>query len=304
MKAETTLVIMAAGIGSRYGGGVKQLEKVGPNGEVLMQYSIYDAVKAGFDNVVFIIRREIEKDFWALIGEKAECLLGKDHVHCVYQELSDIPKVEGYESLLAQRQKPWGTGQAILACKGIVTTPFAVINADDFYGRDAFEKVHDYLVEHANDQGKYCMAGFILKNTLSENGAVTRGVCQVNDQMELSSICETKNIVLKNGKANASGKELDMNAHVSMNMWGLTPEFINVLSDGFEAFLKTQKPGDTGEYLLPTIIGELLEKGKISVRVLETKDRWFGVTYAADKAAVVNDIAELIENGRYPEKLF
>lgn len=304
MKVKTTLVIMAAGIGSRYGGGVKQLEKVGPNGEVLMQYGIYDAVKAGFDDVVFIIRRDIEKDFWSLIGEKVERLLGKDHVRCVYQELSDIPKKENFEALLEQRQKPWGTGQAILACKGAVTTPFAVINADDFYGRDAFVKVHDYLVEHANDRGQYCMAGFILKNTLSENGAVTRGICRVNEKMELSSVCETKNIVLENGAAYAMGTKLNMDAHVSMNMWGLTPEFIDILSDGFEEFLKGLKPGDTDEYLLPTIIGTLLENGSISVQVLETKDRWFGVTYAADKSAVVSDIAQLIKDGRYPEKLF
>ena len=219
-----TLVVMAAGIGSRFGGGIKQLEPVGPNGEIIMDYSIYDALAAGFNKVVFVIRKDLEKDFDEIIGQRMK---KKIQVEYAFQEVGNIP--EQYKEKFKGRTKPWGTGQAILSCKGLVNEPFLVINADDYYGREAYEEAYRYLTqEHPKTPMPVCMVGFILKNTLSDNGGVTRGVCQIQDN-QLIDIVETHNIEKIDGKAVVDGKEIDLDSAVSMNMWGLYPEFIDVL---------------------------------------------------------------------------
>ena len=303
---KTALVIMAAGIGSRFGGGIKQLEPVGPNGEIIMDYSIHDAVEAGFDKIVFIIRKDIEKDFREAIGNRMEELCAAKGVEIGYafQEMSDIP--HGF-SVPKGRKKPWGTGQAVLACKDIVKEPFAVINADDYYGKEAFVKVHDYLVNCGNTKYQYCMAGFILDNTLSDNGTVTRGVCQVDDEEMLQKIVETSGIARDTDGIvkDENGSEIPEGTHVSMNMWGVTPEFLDVLDKGFAEFLANVKPGNIkAEYLLPTIIGDMLAKGEVTVKVLETQDKWFGVTYQEDRQTVVDAFAQLIADGVYKTPLF
>ena len=300
----TTLVIMAAGIGSRFGGGIKQLEKMGPNGEIIMDYSIYDARKAGFNKIVFIIRKDIEADFKEIVGDRIASIMDVEYV---YQDINSLPA--GY-SVPQGRTKPWGTGQAVLMCKDVVKEPFAVINADDYYGKESFFKLHDFLEEYTPEKPTdFCAAGFILKNTLSENGGVTRGVCQVNENGYLTGINETKNIVKVGDKAavqKEDGQEpIDENSHVSMNMWGLTPEFVETLEKGFKEFF--EKPDVDvlkGEYLLPIYIDELLQKGEVTVKVLETQDKWFGVTYKEDKDSVVESFKKLIEEGVYKEKLF
>lgn len=301
---KTALVIMAAGIGSRFGKGIKQLAPVGPNGEIIMEYSIYDALEAGFNKVVFIIRKDLEEEFRSVIGNKIEQIT---EVEYAFQSLEDLP--DGFEKP-ADRTKPWGTGQAVLACKGLIKEPFAVINADDYYGKESFFKLHDFLEEYTPEKPTdFCAAGFILKNTLSENGGVTRGVCQVNENGYLTGIDETKNIVKVGNKAavqKEDGQEpIDENSHVSMNMWGLTPEFVETLEKGFKEFF--EKPDVDvlkGEYLLPIYIDELLQKGEVTVKVLETQDKWFGVTYKEDKDSVVESFKKLIEEGVYKEKLF
>ncbi len=303
---KTTLVIMAAGIGSRYGGGIKQLASVGPNGEIIMDYSIHDALEAGFNKIVFIIRRDLEKDFKEIIGNRIEKLC---EVEYVFQEIDDLP--DGFKKP-DSRTKPWGTGQAILACKGVVNESFAIINADDYYGKDAYVKVHDYLTGKPCGDKKYnfCMAGFILKNTLSDNGAVTRGVCVENSDGYLVGVNETKNIYkTANGGAEVKNSDgttiaLDENSRVSMNMWGVTPDFIDLLQDGFKEFLKENIDNPSSEYLLPTIIDALISKGLADVKVLATNDKWFGITYKEDKEAVTEAFSQLIKNGVYSEKLF
>ena len=302
---KTSLVIMAAGIGSRFGGGIKQLEPLGPNGEVIMEYSIHDALKAGFNKVVFIIRKEMEDYFKEVVGDK---ISGICEVAYAYQNIDDLPK--GFTNP-AERKKPWGTGQAVLACKGIVNEPFMVINADDYYGKEAFATVHDFLVSNTETPKEYnfCMAGFILKNTLSDNGGVTRGVCEVDSNNYLTKVVETTDIVKT---ANGAGVEkdgsvspLDPEAFVSMNMWGLTPDFIDVLEGGFVEFLSDPNLNQLkGEYLLPSVIGGLVESGKASVKVLPTADKWFGVTYGEDKYAVKEDFLKLHANGTYAKTLY
>lgn len=303
---KTALVILAAGIGSRFGGGIKQLEPVGPNGEIIMDYSIHDALEAGFNKVVFIIRKDLEKDFKEVIGNRIEKIT---EVEYAYQELNNLP--EGF-SVPDGRTKPWGTGQALLSCRGIVKEPFVVINADDYYGKEGFVKIHDYLVaEHENTDDKMdiCMAGFVLGNTLSDNGGVTRGVCVTDENGHLIGIDETKNIVkTANGPAADNDgvlKALDINSLVSMNMWGLTPEFIEVLHEGFPVFLENVGPGDLkAEYLLPTIVDDLIQNKQAKVTVLRSEDNWFGVTYKEDKATVMEAFRKLIADGVYNEKLF
>ena len=258
---KTTLAIMAAGIGSRFGGGIKQLEPVGPNGEIIMDYSIKDALEAGFDRIVFIIRKDLEKDFKEVIGNRIEKIAD---VAYAYQELDDLP---GGFTKPADRTKPWGTGQAILACKDIIHEPFAVINADDYYGKEGFVKLHDYLVSQPEKTAdfQFCMVGFILGNTLSDNGAVTRGVCVLDDAGNLVDVNETSNIEKIDGKPGVRGEDgqirwLDPDSHVSMNMWGLTPDFMEYLEKGFIDFLKNLPEGEIKkEYLLPTIIGDMLQ---------------------------------------------
>ncbi|MCI8317803.1 MAG: nucleotidyltransferase [Lachnospiraceae bacterium] len=303
----TTLVIMAAGIGSRFGGGVKQLTSFGPSGEIIMDYSIYDALEAGFNKVVFVIRKNMFEDFKQIIGER---IAKQVPVEYAFQELEDIP--EGF-LVPPERKKPWGTGQAILACKGIVKEPFAVINADDYYGKDAFRKVHDYLVNAGEaQQGVYqfCMAGFVLENTLSEHGGVTRGLCRIGENGELSAIRETKNIIKTESGAAVSlpdgtQQSLDAKSLVSMNFWGFTPDFIDELEQGFAKFLS--ELGDctlTGEYLLPTIVDGLIQEKRVKLTVLPSRDKWFGVTFREDVPYVKQAFLDLVQDGVYPEKLF
>ncbi len=303
--SKVTLVVMAAGIGSRFGGGIKQLEAVGPNGEIIMDYSIHDALEAGFNKVVFVIRKDLDKDFKEIIGRRMEKLV---EVEYAYQELNDIP--ERFQKKTEGRKKPWGTGQAILCCKDVVDEPFLVINADDYYGKEAYREAYAYLTGRKDDNAyEACMVGFVLKNTLSDNGGVTRGVCKVDEHRMLSEIVETSNIV-KTAEGAAVQTEdgavpIDVESEVSMNMWGLSPKFFEVLDKGFDEFLEKLDPENLkGEYLLPTIIGDLLKEGKMKVEVRKSHDEWFGVTYKEDKPDVVASIQKLIKDGVYPEKLF
>mgnify|MGYP000942475815 FL=1 len=267
---KTTLLIMAAGIGSRFGTGIKQLEPVDDAGHIIMDYSIHDALEAGFNHVVFIIRKDIEQEFKEVIGEriKAICAAHDVTVDYAFQDINDIPG-----TLPEGRTKPWGTGQAVLAAKKVIKTPFIVINADDYYGKEGFKAVHEYLV----NGGKSCMAGFVLKNTLSDNGGVTRGICKMDEDYNLTEVVETKNIVKTAAGAEAEGMAVDVDSLVSMNMWGLTPDFLTTLEEGFKEFFEKEVPGNPlkAEYLIPIFIGELLEHGKISVKVLKTNDTWY-----------------------------
>lgn len=302
----TTLVIMAAGIGSRFGGGIKQLEPMGPNGEIIMDYSIYDAIEAGFNKVVFVIRKDLEETFKEVIGNRIEQVV---KVEYVFQELDKIP--QGIK-VPEDRKKPWGTGQAILCCKDIVKEPFLVINADDYYGKTGFKKIHDYLVEEHDTEIEYdmCMAGFILGNTLSDNGAVTRGVCEVDENGYLVGVRETSGIVkTENGGAayenDGNMVSIDPKSYVSMNMWGFDPKFLDELESGFVKFFSELKEDDIkSEYLLPTIVDKLIKSKKATVTVLETQDKWFGVTYKEDKPIVVDSIQKLISEEKYPSKLY
>ncbi|MGI6012039.1 MAG: nucleotidyltransferase family protein [Ruminococcus sp.] len=303
---KTALVIMAAGIGSRFGKGIKQLEPVGPNGEIIMDYSIHDALEAGFDKVVFIIRKDLEKDFKEIIGNRIEKLT---EVQYAFQELDDLP--EGFVKPEG-RTKPWGTGQAVLCCREILSEPFVVINADDYYGKEPYVRLHDYLVHEMKEDSQklpICMAGFTLGNTLSDNGGVTRGICRMDEKGCLIGIDETKNIVkTKDGAAveKPEGKvPVDVNAKVSMNMWGLTPAFLQELEKGFRKFLENLSE-DQGkqEYLLPTIIDGLLKEDRAEVKVIDTDAQWFGVTYQEDKKAVSEAFKELIAQGVYQERLY
>ena len=303
--SKVTLVVMAAGIGSRFGGGIKQLEAVGPNGEIIMDYSIHDALEAGFNKVVFVIRKDLDKDFKEIIGRRMEKLV---EVEYAYQELNDIP--ERFQKKTEGRKKPWGTGQAILCCKDVVDEPFLVINADDYYGKEAYREAYAYLTGRKDDNAyEACMVGFVLKNTLSDNGGVTRGVCKVDEHRMLSEIVETTNIV-KTAEGAAVQTEdgavpIDVESEVSMNMWGLSPAFFDVLEKGFDVFLEKLDPENLkGEYLLPIIIGDLLKEGRMKVEVRKSHDEWFGVTYKEDKPDVVANIQKLIKDGVYPEKLF
>ena len=305
---DATLVVMAAGIGSRFGGGIKQLEPMGPNGEIIMDYSIHDAKEAGFNKVVFIIRKDLEKDFREIIGDRIEKVIDVDYA---FQEMDALP--EGF-CVPEGRKKPWGTGQAILSCKGIVKEPFAVINADDYYGKVGFQKLYQHLTEakKKEENGVYdmCMAGFILGNTLSDNGAVTRGVCQAGEDGYLSTVVETGGLMLtKEGtiahEENGSDMEITPDSLVSMNMWGFTPDFIDELETGFVEFLKSVPEGDLKkEYLLPAVVDQLIQSGRAKVKILPTSDKWFGVTYKEDKDTVVEAFQKLIENGVYKADLW
>lgn len=287
---------MAAGIGSRFGGGIKQLAKMGPNGEIIMDYSIYDAKEAGFDKVVFIIRKDIEEEFKEVIGNRIQNYMDVEYV---FQDIHDLP--EGF-TCPEGRTKPWGTGQAVLCAKSVVDTPYVIINADDYYGKEGFKAVHDYLV----NGGKACMAGFVLKNTLSDNGGVTRGICKMDEQNNLTEVVETKNIIKTEHGAEADGQVIDIESLVSMNMWGLTPDFLHTLEDGFKAFFEKEVPTNPlkSEYLIPIFIGELLEQGKMSVKVLKSNDTWYGMTYKEDVASVKDSFRKMLEANVYQADLF
>lgn len=296
---DTTLLIMAAGIGSRFGGGIKQLEPVDEQGHIIMDYSIHDAIEAGFNKVIFIIRKDIEEEFREVIGSRISAICAEHNVTVDYafQDINDIPG-----ELPEGRTKPWGTGQAVLAAKDLITTPFIVINADDYYGKEGFKAVHNYLVEG----GKSCMAGFVLKNTLSDNGGVTRGICRMDADHNLTEVDETKNIVKTVDGAEADGVKLDVDSLVSMNMWGLAPDFLQTLEKGFAEFFEKEVPANPlkAEYLIPIYIGELLKKDQMSVKVLRTNDTWYGMTYHEDVAAVKESFRQMLAEGVYKEELF
>lgn len=295
----TTLLIMAAGIGSRFGTGIKQLEPVDDANHIIMDYSIHDAIEAGFNHVVFIIRKDIEQEFKEVIGDRIASICANHNVTVDYafQDINDIPG-----TLPEGRTKPWGTGQAVLAAKKVINTPFLAINADDYYGKEGFKAVHEYLV----NGGKSCMAGFVLKNTLSDNGGVTRGICKMDEENNLTEVVETKNIVKTAKGAEADGVNIDTESLVSMNMWGLTPEFLDMLEDGFRVFFEKEVPENPlkAEYLIPIFIGEQLSKGKMSVKVLKTNDTWYGMTYREDVAAVKGSFRKMLEKGVYKTELF
>lgn len=313
----TTLLIMAAGIGSRFGTGIKQLEPVGLHNEIIMDYSIHDAIEAGFNKIIFVIRKDIEADFRERIGGRVESICEKQSVEIAYafQSLDNVP--DSY-TVPADRTKPWGTGQAVLSAKDMIHDPFAVINADDYYGKEAYRQIHDWLVlDHADNA--VAMAGFILKNTFSDNGGVTRGVCKVAqghthiiDVVETSNIIKTVDNVTGMIGAEANGVELNPESCVSMNFWGFpakegcAPAYLDALEQGFKVFFESDVKVNPlkAEYLLPTHIGSLLRDGKYTVKVLETKDKWFGVTYKGDKESVVQSFKKLIEDGVYREELY
>ena len=296
-----TLVILAAGLGSRYGAGIKQLQQIGKHGEIIIDYAIHDALEAGFNKVVFIIRKDIEDIFRESIGNRIEKICPVEYV---FQDKNDLP--DGF-TCPEDRIKPWGTGQAVLACRDVLDGPFAVINADDYYGKEAFRKVYTFLKEHEETAHEYCMAGFVLANTLSENGTVTRGVCEMDEHTNLLTVHETKGVAMDEDGIIRSkeGTAIPGNSLVSMNMWGLTADFVEILKAEFVDFLSKVEPGDlTAEFLLPTIIDKLLQEQSVSVKVLSSHDKWMGVTYAEDKAAMIESIEKMIEKGIYNEKLW
>lgn len=301
---ESVLVIMAAGIGSRFG-GIKQLTPVGPGGEIIMEYSIYDAIRAGFKKVIFIIRKDIEADFRSIIGDRISKYIETEYV---FQDLDALPS--GY-TRPEGRTKPWGTGHAILSCLGKINSPFAVINADDYYGKEGFQVIHDFLSKPRRKDNSYhfCMAGFVLGNTLSEFGAVTRGVCKVDEHGKLVDIVETSGIC-KDGKQaytelNGARCDIAYNSTVSMNMWGFTPEILTELNNRFASFLDTIDNNPLkAEFLLPQVVDSLIKEGLAKVDVLHTADKWFGVTYQKDKQFVVDSFAALTETNIYPKYLF
>lgn len=298
------LVIMAAGMGSRYG-GLKQVDPVDAQGHIIIDFSIYDAIEAGFEKVVFIIKKANEKVFKEAIGKRVE---KKIQVEYVYQELDKLP--EGFQ-IPEGREKPYGTGHAILCCKDVIDGPFAVINADDYYGKHAYKVIYDYLVNHQDDEKyRYTMVGYALKNTLTDNGHVARGICETDAEGFLTDIHERTHIEKRNGGAayteddGATWNELPMESTVSMNMWGFSESIIKELEQGFQKFLKEELPENPlkGEYFLPFAVDELLQQGKASVKVLTSMDKWYGVTYKEDKEMVVNAIAGLKKSGLYPEE--
>ena len=288
-----TLVILAAGIGSRFGGGIKQLEPVGPNNELIIDYSIHDAIVAGFNKIVFIIRHDIEADFRERIGDRIEKICNSIDVTVEYafQE-----KDMFIDSIPEGRTKPWGTGHAVLCAADKIDSDFAVINADDYYGKNGFKRAADYL-------GKgYALVGYVLKNTLSDNGGVTRGICKVVDD-KLIGIDETKNIIKTESGAESNDIQIDTNSLASMNFWCYPKEFIDILKTGFPEFLKNMSDPIKDEYLLPIIADEMI-KDNINFTVLSTNDKWFGVTYKEDKPAVIESFKKLIEAGEYKENLY
>lgn len=304
---KTTLVVMAAGIGSRFGGGIKQLEPVGPSGEIIMDYSIHDALEAGFNKVVFIIRKDLEKDFREIIGNRMEKLVETAYA---FQEIDDLPA--GFTKP-ADRTKPWGTGQAILSCKDLVNEPFAVINADDYYGQEAFQLIHDFLVNTEDgDKYQYAMVGYLLKNTLTENGHVARGVCETDAHHKLTAITERTRIERHaEGPAyteddGVTWHSLPEDAPVSMNLWGFSASILKELKERFPVFLdeNLKKNPLKCEYFLPFVVDELIREGKAEVTVLKSHDRWHGVTYKEDKPVVMKAMQDLKDAGKYPQNMW
>ena len=297
-----TLLILAAGMGSRYG-GLKQLDGIGPHGETIMDYSIYDAIKAGFGKVVFVIRKSFEKEFNELIIKKFKNLID---IEVVFQDLDKIP--EGY-TYSPRREKPWGTNHAVLMAKDVIHEPFGVINADDFYGRESFEILSNFLQSVTDKKNEYCMIGYRVGNTLSENGPVSRGICIVNEKNELINVVERTHIQEKGGTIiylDENGREVTIppETTVSMNMWGFTPDYFNYSLEYFKKFLEENSQNIKAEFYIPTVVNQLIHEKKIICKVLNTPSKWFGVTYAEDKPQSILKINELIRKGIYPEKLF
>lgn len=302
---KTTLIIMAAGIGSRFGTGIKQLAKMGINDEIIMDYSIHDAKKAGFNKVIIIIRKDIEEEFKQVIGNRISKHMDVEYV---FQSIDDLP--EGF-SVPIGRTKPWGTGQAVLCCKDIVKDPFVIINADDYYGKKAFKLLHDFLLESHSNDNKFNMgmAGFVLKNTLSENGTVTRGVCITDENDMLIRVKETKGIgYSEEGKLICENEEimsiLNEDTPVSMNIWAGYPEFIDYLEKGFRDFLKENSNSQDAEYLLPSIIDNLLQHDKATVKVMKTTDKWIGITYVEDTKLAQQSFRNMVKEGIYDADLW
>ena len=299
---KTALVIMAAGLGSRFGEGIKQLSPVGMNGEIIMDYSIHDAIAAGFNKIIIVIRKDIEQDFKEIIGNRIEkvCIQNNVELKYTFQMLENIPA-----DLPEGRIKPWGTGHAVLSAKEETDCPFAVINADDYYGKSTFDTLHDYLCNSVTAEN-LCMVGFVLKNTLSENGGVTRGICLSDDNNNLLKLTETRNIVKCGDSASADGISLDMDSIVSMNMWGFAPEFIDVLENGFVEFFEKEVPDNPikSEYLLPMFVEKLLQEKKVSVKILPTSEKWFGATYKDDIPYIRESFRRLTDDGVYNQNLY
>ena len=296
-----TLFILAAGMGSRYG-GLKQLDGLGPNGETIMDYSVFDAMRAGFGKVVFVIRKDFEEDFRRVVLSKYA-----DHVPCevCFQGIDNLP--EGF-TRNPERTKPWGTNHAVLMAKDLIKEPFMVINADDFYGKESFEVMAKFLLEVNGQEGKYCMAGYRVGNTLSEHGTVSRGVCATDKMGFLTDVVERTAIENKNGHVvyqdNGVDVEIPFETPVSMNMWGFTPEYFTYAEEAFKAFLTENAQELKAEFYIPTLVNDMIKSGKATCQVLDTTAKWFGVTYADDRQMVVDKIQALVDAGVYPNKLF
>ena len=296
-----TLFILAAGMGSRYG-GLKQIDGLGPNGEAILDYSVYDALRAGFGKIVFVIRKDFEDDFRRVVLSKYE---GQVQCEICFQSVDKVPAGYAYNP---ERTKPWGTNHAVLMGKDLIKEPFAVINADDFYGKESFQVLADYLKSAEGKKGEYCMVGYRVCNTLSENGSVSRGVCTTDANGLLTDVVERTKIEDKNGSIvfteNDVDTPLDPNTPVSMNMWGFTPEYFDYTEKAFKVFLSEHGQELKSEFYIPTLVNDLIVTGKATCKVLDTPSKWFGVTYSEDRPQVVMKINQLINEGVYPAKLF
>lgn len=295
------LVVLAAGMGSRYG-GLKQIDPIGPNNEVILELSAYDAIKAGFGKIVFIIKKEIEKDFKEAIGNK---IAKQIQVEYVFQDINNIP--EGY-SVPEGREKPWGTAHALLCCKEVLDAPFAVINADDYYGQECFKTLYEFLTTNTCEN-KYAMVGYVLANTVTDNGSVARGCCVVENG-KLANVNELTRIEKRNGHIeyfeNDEWHVIDSNTLVSMNMWAFTTHILKEIEERFPLFLENEVPANPfkSEFYIPVTVGTLLQEGKVDVEMLSSNDKWYGVTYQEDKPIVKEGIAKLISEGKYPTPLW
>ena len=296
-----TLFILAAGMGSRYG-GLKQMDGLGPNGEAILDYSVYDALRAGFGKIVFVIRKDFEEDFRRVVLSKYE---GKVQCELCFQSVDKVPEGATYNP---ERTKPWGTNHAVLMGRDLIHEPFAVINADDFYGKESYQVLADFLRSVEGKKGQYCMVGYRVCNTLSENGSVSRGVCATDAEGHLTDVVERTQIEDKNGTivftVDGVDTPLDPHTPVSMNMWGFTPEYFQYSEEAFRTFLAEHGQELKSEFYIPTLVNQLIGEGKATCKVLDTPSKWFGVTYSEDRPQVVMKINQLIAKGEYPAKLF